>query len=124
MRFRNKGLTVFFLSQFSRAAYQSTKNQGESNKDKRSKGEYDLTAFSEASEIEKAADICVSIYYDEEFKKTKEATMQLLKNRDGDTIEEPFKVIVKPERIYVGDYDRDKDNRNSAVDELLAEYLA
>jgi hypothetical protein len=110
MEFQGRGLTVFLLAQFSRAKH----NEAVDND-----GIYDLSAFAESAEIERAADYAVSIYYGREEKSSQQARMQLLKNRHGRTIEEPFDVLADPDHVWVGDF---TDDMSGA--EVLAELLA
>lgn len=111
-RFLHKGLTVFMLAQFSRAKHSEALEED-------NYGRYDLDAFAESAEIERACDIAVSIFYGPEEIKKEQAKMQLLKNRDGKTIDEPFEVLADPGRMYVGDY-----NDTSPSASILAELLA
>ena len=110
MEFQGRGLTVFLLAQFSRSKHDEAVE---------SQGIYDLSAFAESAEIERAADYAVSIYYETEERASEKAKMQLLKNRHGQTIHEPFEVLADPNRVWVGDF-----NEATSGAEVLAELLA
>ena len=107
MRFAGRGITVILLAQFSRSKHtEAIENDGT----------YDLSAFAESSEIERAADYAVSIFYDREQKSRSQAKMQLLKNRDRETIDEPFEVLADPDHVYVGDFnDSDPETTKSIL---------
>lgn len=66
------------------------------------KGRYELTAISEANEIERAGYRIMSVYTNDDMKHTKEARVQLLKNRSGETIYEPIMMFVDPEAYVAG----------------------
>ena len=91
--FSNRGLAVFLLSQLTRAAVDNAQKTG---------GKYTLSAFAESAEIERASDMCLVVYSDEETKKIRELRMQLIKNRDGEALEEPFSAMFFPGLVYVG----------------------
>ena len=61
----------------------------------------------------------MSIYYGREEKASEQAKMQLLKNRHGQTIEEPFQVLADPDHVCVGDF-----NNEASGAEILSELLA
>lgn len=69
----------------------------------RSEGRYDLTAIAEANELERAAYRVFSIYTNENLKQSKEASMQILKNRSGPTMYDPLSVFADPEPYVVGE---------------------
>ena len=61
---------------------------------------YDLQAIGESNELERSSSVILSVYADEAMRVSEEALVQLLKNRNGVTREEPFRVYVNP-RFYV-----------------------
>lgn len=62
-------------------------------KDKENLGRYSLTGIAEANEIERASSYVMSVFTCEEMRKANEATVQLLKCRNGHVIEEPIRVF-------------------------------
>lgn len=66
-------------------------------------GRYTLVALSEANELERAAYRVFSVYTNEDLKQSKEATVQVLKNRSGATLWEPTPIFVDPEAYIAGD---------------------
>ena len=71
-----KKLSMVILAQVNRDGWKrSVKN----------KGRYDLRALAEANELERAAQLIFTIFTDDNMKMAKEATVQLLKNRNGVT---------------------------------------
>lgn len=69
----------------------------------RNKGMYELTAISEANEIERAGYRILSVFSDDNLKRNKEASVQLLKNRTGRTISsDTVRMFVDPEAYVAG----------------------
>ena len=66
-------------------------------------GAYDLRAISEANELERSAMKVYSIYTSEDLKLAKEAEMQCLKNRTGETMMDPLSVFVDPVTYVAGE---------------------
>jgi DnaB-like helicase C terminal domain len=105
---RAQGLTVVLLSQLSRAAYQSAHEsiyKGKKKGPERYKNIYNVTAFAESTEIERASDICITLYSDDSLKNGGGAKViaQLLKNRQGERNEEGSEMLALPDRCYIGD---------------------
>jgi replicative DNA helicase len=87
-------LSVIILSQINR--------QGKQKADK-NHGRYTLNALAEFNELERGAQVVMMIYTNEEMKESKEATVQILKNRNGRTIDEPLSVYADGETYVFGD---------------------
>ena len=105
---RAPGLTVVLLSQLSRAAYQSAYEIIYRSKKKgpeRYQNIYNVTAFAESTEIERASDICITLYSDDGLKQSQGARViaQLLKNRQGERNEAGAEMLALPDRCYIGD---------------------
>ena len=81
-------LTNFILAQANRESFQKASN------DKDTPGRYSLTAIAESNEIERASTYVFSVFTNDEMRMNKEATVQLLKSRNGRIIEEPMRVNV------------------------------
>lgn len=69
----------------------------------KNKGRYDLRALAEINELERAGQVICTIFTDEAMKTSKEATMQLLKNRNGVTNIDPITIFVDPEAYVAGE---------------------
>jgi hypothetical protein len=120
-----RGISIIVLSQLNRTSYLAIKERLRNPRimeSDRYKGIYDLTAISESSEIVNAADIVLSIYTDDKLKKEKEAIIQLLKNRFGETIEEGKRILALPEFSYVGEFNP-SDNNCPEYGEYFAKYI-
>jgi replicative DNA helicase len=105
------GINVIALSQINREGFKNAKLQ---------KGKYDLTSLAESSELVNAADLVITLYADECDKKNKVCKVQLLKNRFGETFEEPDTMLSIPEKAYIGDYFKStQDDLNYLVNSLL-----
>jgi len=103
-----QGLTVVLLSQLSRAAYQSayqTIYKAKKKGPERYKNIFNLAAFAESTEIERASDIAITLYSDDCLRERQGATViaQLLKNRQGERNEEGERMLALPDRCYIGD---------------------
>ena len=72
----NKQVSVLILSQTSRDGWR---------KASRNEGCYDLTALADSNELERAASLVFTVFCSSSLKQVKEAKVQILKNRDGDT---------------------------------------
>lgn len=84
---------IILLSQINRESYKKALRRG---------GRYDITAMAEYNELEKSCTYMLAIFSTEEMKEMKEASVQLLKNRLGATIEEPTTVFVDPSFCVFG----------------------
>ena len=110
----NNGIDVIALSQINREGYKYARD----SKDK-DKG-YDLTSIAESSEIVNASDIVITLRYEIVNKKGHCVKAQLLKNRFGETIDEPVQLLSLPEYCYVGDYrEASQEEMDNIVDELI-----
>ena len=69
----------------------------------KNKGRYDLTAIAEINELERSAQIIIPIFMSDEMKLAKEASVQLLKNREGITEEDPQVIYCEPAVHAIGD---------------------
>lgn len=87
-------LACLILSQINRTGKQ---------KADKNHGRYTLNALAEFNELERAAQVVVTIYTNDEMKESKEATVQLLKNRNGRTVEDPISVYADGETYVFGD---------------------
>ncbi len=91
--FNGRPLNVILLSQANREGWKrAVKNQGC----------YDLTAISEVNELERSSYYVLSIFTDDALKLSKEAKVQILKNRSG-MVSEPFLVRTDVEHYLFGD---------------------
>jgi hypothetical protein len=86
-------ISTLLLSQVKREAFDRVTESGEG---------YTQADSSDSSEIEKSAFYLLSVYVDSFLKDTNEAKIQLLKNRGGKDIPEPFLVSVNPEFSTIG----------------------
>lgn len=77
-------VTVLLLSQTNRDGWRRAV---------RNEGKYSINALSEANELERGANLIMTVFSDESLKASKEAKVQLLKSRDGQT-------IIDPEVVY------------------------
>jgi hypothetical protein len=120
----NRGLSIIALSQLNRRSYEDVKNK--IRKNHRSTGKYDdlydLSCFAESSELANAADVAIALYTDDNLKKVHKAMVQLLKNRNGETIETPFEVSALPQYSYFGDFSVPGDD-GGYLQELVNELL-
>lgn len=124
LTFNGRGLVVVALSQLSRAAYMAARDAiRNSHEADPYQSIYSITSFAESSEIERASDVCMTIFSDETLKGRREALVQLIKNRDGDTIEKGFRVLALPDATYIGDFKQDAGGRtiDDEIGDLLAE---
>jgi len=105
---REPGLTIVLLSQLSRAAYQGAYESIYRAKKKgpeRYENIYNVTAFAESTEIERASDICITLYSDDSLRNGQGATViaQLLKNRQGERNEAGERMLALADNCYIGD---------------------
>jgi replicative DNA helicase len=79
--------TVLMLSQLNREGfYQASKNGGR----------YTLTALAEANELERASAMVMTVFSDESLKASKQIQIQLLKSRNGETMQDPAVAFFDP----------------------------
>jgi hypothetical protein len=105
------GINVIALSQLNREGFKDAVNK---------KGKYNLTSFAESSEIVNAADLVITLYADSDDKKAKQCRVQLLKNRFGETIEEPVTMIALPENAFIGNF---REATKEEMDEIVNGFL-
>jgi len=106
-----QGINVIALSQLNREGFKEAKIR---------KGKYDLTSIAESAEIVNAADIVITLYADDTDKKGKQCRVQLLKNRFGETIDEPTSMLTIPEKAYIGNFPQSSfEEVNDMVNSLL-----
>lgn len=70
-------------------------------------GRYDLTALSEANELERASSVVLMVYTNEDMKLSKRASVQCLKSRFGGTLTDPIEVLCLPELASFGEGNAD-----------------
>lgn len=103
-------LATILLAQINRDGY---------GKACKKKGAYTLLALAEANELERSSQVVLTTFTTEEMKMSKEATMQVLKNRNGKTAEEPMSVFVDPE-IYVAGEEVEGRTDMVTIDDFLS----
>lgn len=84
----------------------------------RNNGRYTLMAISEANEVERACSTILASYTTEEMKLAKEASVQLLKSRYGQTIYEPINVFADPEYAKFGEEEQ-QDLSGESMDAMF-----
>ena len=94
---KKKKLIVILLSQINRESWKKA------SKNKDNRGCYDLTCLADANELERGASRVFTTYTSENMKFNKEAQVQLLKNRHGQTMTEPKSVYADPEPYFFGE---------------------
>ena len=87
-------IAVLMLSQSSREGWKDAV---------RNEGAYKLTALAEANELERASSLVLSVFSSESLKQLKEAKVQILKNRDGESWSAPQEVFVDPKYYMFGE---------------------
>lgn len=92
-----RSVATLVLSQASRTGH----TEAEKNN-----GVYKLTALAEANELERASSLVLSTYVDESLKNTKQARIQIIKNRDGLTWMDPIDIFIDPAYYIFGDKDK------------------
>lgn len=65
-------------------------------------GVYDLTAIADANELERSGSYIVSVFVDDDLKASKEAKIQLHKNRMGEVVSEPVLVSYDARYSVIG----------------------
>lgn len=91
---KKRQLIVILLSQINRDSWKRASKHD---------GCYDLTCLADANEIERSANIVITTYTTTEMKISNGAVAQLLKNRTGQTVEDPILVYVNPKAYLYGD---------------------
>ena len=89
-----QGLILFLLSQANRTGWLKAARRG---------GKYDLTALSEVNALERASSYVIANFLDDALAASGELSLQLLKHRDGQKIEEPFTTYTNPAYAFIGD---------------------
>lgn len=92
--FRDKKLIGVLLSQINRDSWKRAS---------RNDGRYDLTCLADANELERGSHRVVTIYTTETLKASREARLQILKNRYGQTMYDSAPVYADGERYIVGE---------------------
>lgn len=124
LSFNGRGLVVVALSQLSRAAYMAAREAVKNSREADPyQSVYSVTSYAESSEVERAADIGITIFSDDILRDHHEALIQLIKNRDGDPIERGFRALVQPDIGYIGDYKKD-EGASSALNDEIGKLLA
>jgi replicative DNA helicase len=119
-----RGLSIIALSQLNRKSYDDVKKRIDNNHHSTGKYDdlYDFTCFAESSEVSNAADVAITLYADDDLKERKVAMVQLLKNRNGETIETPFEVLALPKYGYFGDCSHPGEDAN-CINDLINDLL-
>lgn len=79
--------TVLMLSQINRDGF---------NYASKHEGRYTLTNLAEANELERASAMVIALFTDESLKASKQVSIQLLKSRNGETIQDPVLSFMDP----------------------------
>ncbi len=109
LNFRGRPIALIPLSQCNREGFKAATKKG---------GEYDLTAIAEANEIERCSYRIMSLYSNEQLKVSKLVKLQLLKQRDGETIITPIQVYVDPEHYLFGDTNEPTESATPSVNDF------
>jgi replicative DNA helicase len=104
---RGAKLLVITPHQINRGGYKKAQENG---------GIYEVEALSDANEAERSSDVVICIYQDPPMRQKSEATICMLKNRDGRIIE-PFNVYAPPPNRFMADITAPGDQRR--LDEIL-----
>lgn len=105
--FAGKGIVSFCLAQANRSGWErAVKNEGR----------YDMSAISEASEIEKASDVVISTFLDSNLVESENSKVQLLKNRFGKVVMDPIIIKAMPDMHYVGDFVKEEVSNNDILE--------
>lgn len=89
-----RGLIGVLLSQVNRTGWQKAVRRG---------GRYALDAIAEFHNLERNAYYVVPVFFDEALQSAGEVSLQLLKHRAGEVIEEPFTTLAVPGNFFIGD---------------------
>lgn len=121
MGFNDHGMVVVALSQLSRAAYMAAKDVVKFSRERDPyQYLYSVTSFAESAEIERASDVALTLFVDDTLKNEHAAFLQLIKNRDGESIEKGIKIRTSPDLAYIGDYVEDT---GFSIDDYIGELL-
>ncbi|GAB1482164.1 hypothetical protein MASR2M78_09790 [Treponema sp.] len=119
LTYNGKGLVVVALSQLSRAAFLAAKDNVKNSRESDPyQYLYGVTSFADSAEVERASDICLTIFVDDKLREKHSALVQLIKNRDGETIEKGFQVLALPELSYIGDQRNESESGDYLADLL------
>lgn len=89
-----RSISVLILSQANRGGWEwAVKHDGS----------YQLTALADANELERASSMVMSVFSSESLKQIKQAKIQLLKCRDGQTMDKAVEVFADPAYYTFGD---------------------
>ena len=108
---KDRQMIVVLLAQCNRTGFLKAIASGK--KDPTMEGKYDDTAVSEAHELSRAASYVITVYSSEAMRLSKEARVQLLKSRFGQTHEDPISVNFNPEFYQFGEMDDVSSNVNN-----------
>lgn len=90
MNFLNtkRQIAIILLSQANREGWKyAQKEKKEKNKSGKAAGDYLITALAEANELERASSMVISVFTSDALKQLNQAKVQLLKCRDGQTMD-------------------------------------
>lgn len=100
---KDRQLAVFLLAQTNRAGYLKAATSGK--KDPTQEGRYDSTGLSESHELERSASFIITVFTSEAMRLSQESRVQLIKNRSGQSHEDPISVNFKPDFYQFGEMD-------------------
>ena len=106
-------LTNFVLSQINRGGYERVST----NKD--NPGRYKLSDIAESNELERASSYVFTVYTNNEMRQNNEATIQLLKSRNGRVMEEPMRITVNGRTGFFGGMAFDLKSEQSINKEVM-----
>ena len=98
---KDRQMIIVLLAQCNRTGFLKAVKAGK--KDPANEGRYDDTAVSESHELSRSASYLLTMYSSEGLRLSKEARVQLLKSRFGQTHEDPIAVTFDPEYCQVGE---------------------
>ena len=109
---KDRQMIIVLLAQCNRTGFLKAVNSGK--KDPANEGRYDDTAVSESHELSRSASYLITMYSSEGMRLSKEARVQLLKSRFGQTHEDPIPITFNPEYYQVGEME-DASNSSSST---------
>ena len=109
---KDRQMIIVLLAQCNRTGYLKAVKAGK--KDPANEGRYDDTAVSESHELSRSASYLLTMYSSEAMRLSKEARVQLLKSRFGQTHEDPIQVTFDPEFYQVGEM---SDTSSSSIND-------
>lgn len=114
MNFLNtkRQIVIILLSQANREGWKNAKH--ENRKKGIVAGNYELTALAEANELERASSMVISVFTSDPLKAIRQAKVQLLKCRDGQTMEDA--VCVFADLAYYAFGDKAEQEQNGMFD--------